>query len=74
MNMISCRYDDGYDNNIPLFKKLIFLAGVIDAKSGVILAAEHAALATVGEGELAEIGNIGFGAFCSHRSLKRVKG
>jgi hypothetical protein len=41
------------------FEELLFLAGVEKAEGGVVLIAQHAALAAVGERELAEMGIAG---------------
>lgn len=51
-------------------EELAFGAGMKDTESGVILAAQHAAFAPVGELELAEMRMIGSGAFFGHGSLK----
>jgi hypothetical protein len=50
---------------------LLLVAGVEEAERGVVFVAEHTAAASVGEGELAEIGIGGIGAFCSHGHLSR---
>jgi hypothetical protein len=44
----------------------IVLTSVEEAEGGVMLGAEHAAEAAVGEGELAEVGGGGFRAFRGH--------
>jgi hypothetical protein len=43
---------------------------VEDTESGVILAAQHAAFASIGELKLAEMRMIGGGAFLGHGSLE----
>jgi hypothetical protein len=49
-------------------EELAFGAGVEDTESGVILAAQHAAFAAVGELKLAKMRIIGSGAFLGHGS------
>jgi hypothetical protein len=49
-------------------EELAFCAGVEDTEGGVVLAAQHAALASVGELKLAEMRMIGGGAFFGHGS------
>jgi len=53
------------------FKELALGEGMEDAESGVALLAEHAAFASVGELEPAEMGMIGGGAFFGHGSSFR---
>jgi hypothetical protein len=52
------------------FENLALGAGMEDAQIGVILAAQHAAFASVGELKLAEMRMIGGGAFFGHGSLE----
>jgi hypothetical protein len=49
-------------------EELAFCAGVEDTESGMILAAQHAAFAAIGELKLAEMRMIGGGAFFGHGS------
>jgi len=53
------------------FQELALGEGMEDAESGVALLAEHAAFASVGELEPAEMGMIGGGAFFGHGSSFR---
>ena len=53
------------------FQELLLVAGVKGTEGGVVFVAEHAAVATVGEGKLAFIGVTGFGAFRGHGNLGR---
>src|SRR5713226_4922742 len=53
------------------FEELALGEGMEDAESGVALLAQHAALASVGELEFAEMGMIGVGAFFGHGSSFR---
>jgi hypothetical protein len=54
-------------------EELAFGAGVEDTESGVIVAAQHTAFASVGELKLAEMRMIGGGAFFGHGSLEENK-
>ena len=51
------------------YEELLLLAGVEEAEGGMVLIAEHATLAAVGERELAEMGVRGSRAFSGHESL-----
>lgn len=51
-------------------EELAFGAGVEDTESGVIVAAQHAAFASIGKLKLAEMRMIGGGAFFGHGSLE----
>jgi hypothetical protein len=54
------------------FEELALGAGVEDAQGWVILVAGHAALAAVGEREVAEMGIVGSGSFSSRLNLVSV--
>jgi len=56
------------------FQELLLFAGVKEAEGGVIFVTEHAALASVGEGELTGIKSDGFGAFGFHGYLTEKRG
>jgi hypothetical protein len=53
------------------FQELLLVAGMEGAEGGVIVLADHAAVAAVSERELAELGKIDFGTFCGHGNLGR---
>ena len=51
------------------FEELLFLASVEEAESGMVLLTQHAALAAIGEMELAEMGIVWRRSLSRHGSL-----